>query len=126
MRIHYQRLMYAGTIAPLIVSASAIPLLLLSSGCAIGPGYNDGVRRVYNVNVYAPFDNSRDWGPSYLVGPPGHHFGYGARVDDSRSTHIDELVLSADPRTTSRSRNHVGVTKVLPIVTWHLDPLATL
>jgi hypothetical protein len=34
--------------------------------------------------------------------------------------------LSADPRTTSRSRNHVGVTKVFPIVTWHLDPLATL
>jgi hypothetical protein len=98
MRIHYQRLMYAGTIALLIVYASAIALLLLSGGCAIRPGYNDGVRRVYDVSVYAPFDNSRDWGPSYLIGPPGHHFGFGARVDDRRSREIDELDSTSDPK----------------------------
>ena len=98
MRIHYQRHIYAGTIALLIVYASAIALLLLSSGCAFRPVPNDGFRRAYNVNVYPPFDNSRDWGPSYLIGPPGHHFGFGARVDDRRFREIDELDSTLDPK----------------------------
>jgi hypothetical protein len=41
------------------------------------------------LNSYPMFDNSRDWGPSYLIGPPGHHFGYGTRVDDSRTVGPD-------------------------------------
>jgi hypothetical protein len=48
-------------------------------GCAVSPG----------LNPYPMFDNSRDWGPSYLIGPPGHHFGYGTRVDDSRAVSSD-------------------------------------
>ncbi len=30
----------------------------------------DGHREAYGMTFYEPFDNSRDWGPSYLVGPP--------------------------------------------------------
>ena len=82
--------MNASTIGLLIVYAGAIALLVLSSGCAITARLNDDVRRDYELHVYRLFDNSRDWGPSYLVGPPGHHFGYGTRVDDRRSTTIDE------------------------------------
>jgi hypothetical protein len=62
MRILYQRLIYAGVIVLLIMYASAIALLLLSSGCAFRPMYNNGVRSGYNLHVYEPFDNSRDWG----------------------------------------------------------------
>jgi hypothetical protein len=36
-------------------------------GCATG-GY--GARLNDHVEVYAPFDNERDSGPGYLVGPP--------------------------------------------------------
>ena len=97
MRLYFRRrFIYASTIDLLIMYASAIALLVLSSGCAISAGYNDGVRRGYDLHVYKLFDNSRDWGPSYLVGPPGRHFGYGARVDDRRSTTIDERVSPPD------------------------------
>ncbi len=69
-----------------LMYASATALLVLSfSGCAVRPGYDDQLRVGNALNIYELFDNSRDWGPSYLVGPPGRHFGYGARVDDSRS-----------------------------------------
>lgn len=70
--------------------SSAIALLVLSfSGCAVRPGYDHQFRIGNDLDIYKLFDNSRDWGPSYLVGPPGHHFGYGARVDDSRSDSAD-------------------------------------
>jgi len=97
MRLYFRRrLIYASTIGLLIMYASAIALLVLSSGCAITARINDDVRRGYDLHVYKLFDNSRDWGPSYLVGPPGRHFGYGARVDDQRSTTIDERVSPSD------------------------------
>jgi hypothetical protein len=38
-----------------------------------------------SLNIYAPFDNSRDRGPSYLVGAPGHYLGTAPRIDDSRT-----------------------------------------
>ena len=38
---------------------------LSSSSDRMGQHPND-----YGVDLYEPFDNSRDWGPSYLVGPP--------------------------------------------------------
>jgi hypothetical protein len=83
MRINYQQ--------PLLYG-SAIALLLVSlGGCALRRGYDEPQLRIgKNVNLYAMFDNSRDWGPSYLVEPPDHHFGYGARVDDSRSDLIPQ------------------------------------
>ena len=97
MSLYYRRpRTYSTTIGPLIMCSGAIALLVLSSGCVIGTGYTEGDRRGYDLHVYKLFDNSRDWGPSYLVGPPGRHFGYGARVDDRRSTTIDEPAPPAD------------------------------
>jgi hypothetical protein len=97
MRLYFRpRLIYVSTIGLLIMNASAIALLVLSGGCAISARSNNDDRRGYDLHVYKLFDNSRDWGPSYLVGPPGRHFGYGARVDDRRSATIDEPVSPPD------------------------------
>ena len=97
MRLYFRRrIIYASTISLLIMYASAIALLVLSSGCAISARSNDDVRRGFDLHVYKLFDNSRDWGPSYLVGPPGRHFGYGARIDDQRSPTIDEPAPPSD------------------------------
>ncbi len=68
------------------INRGALLLLALSfCGCAtMGPA--DGHLHLANhLNIYEPYDNSRDWGPGYLVGPPGHHFGYGSRIDDTRT-----------------------------------------
>jgi len=43
-----------------------------AAGCASygqGSDYGDHPNG-YGVDFYEPFDNSRDYGPSYLVGPP--------------------------------------------------------
>ena len=64
-------------------------LVISLSGCALHPPYRNEWHIGRNVNIYEPYDNSRDWGPSYLVGPPEHHFGYGSRIDDMRSTTVD-------------------------------------
>jgi hypothetical protein len=64
--------------------ASTMGVLLGIAGCAaIAPRLSNIVG--HKVNLYEAYDNSRDWGPSYLVGPPGHHFGDESRIDDSRS-----------------------------------------
>ncbi len=61
-------------------------LTLLFGGCAATPiRYDGGLRVSQNLGFYDMFDNSRDWGPSYLVGPPGHHFGDETRIDDTRA-----------------------------------------
>jgi hypothetical protein len=81
-----------------LVYGCGIVLLALSfGGCAVRAGYGDPLRIGDGLNIYAPFDNSRDWGPSYLVGSPDHHFGYGTRVDDGRSTQINERASPPDP-----------------------------
>jgi hypothetical protein len=77
----------------LLASGSAALLLTLSfDGCTLTRIFdwplqtgNDSFRIGSDVSVYKMFDNSRDWGPSYLLGAPDHHFGYGTRVDDTRS-----------------------------------------
>ncbi len=61
-------------------------LALCFSGCTVSPVRYDGGHRVsQNLGFYDLFDNSRDWGPSYLVGPPAHHFGDETRIDDTRA-----------------------------------------
>ncbi len=57
-----------------------------------------GARLSDDLVVYAPFDNERDWGPSYLVGAPYHHFGDGVRIDDTRSIPHDAAAAPADPK----------------------------
>ncbi len=49
-----------------------LAIAMAVSACASygqGAGYGDHANG-YGVDFYEPFDNSRDYGPSYLVGPP--------------------------------------------------------
>ena len=62
---------------------SSLPMLM--AACVSTSGEVQGARLSDNFEVYAPFDNERDWGPSYLIGAPNHHFGDQARIDDTRS-----------------------------------------
>jgi hypothetical protein len=49
-----------------LAGAAALPLLM--AGCVSTSGDVQGARLSDNFQVYAPFDNERDSGPSYLVG----------------------------------------------------------
>jgi hypothetical protein len=53
-----------------LAGGAALPLLM--AGCVSTSGDVQGARLSDNFQVYAPFDNERDWGPSYLVGAPAH------------------------------------------------------
>jgi len=77
--------------------AAALPLLL-TAGCMSTSGDVQGARLSDNFSVYAPFDNQRDWGPSYLVGAPAHHVGDESRIDDTRSAPPNSGVSPADPK----------------------------
>ncbi len=63
---------------PRMREAGTAALVALSGLCAaceiFGGGTHDteqsGYSAAYQVNSYEPFDNSRDWGPGYLAGPP--------------------------------------------------------
>ncbi len=78
-----------------IVYVSALILLALSSGCAISARFNSGARGAYDLRIYAPFDNSGDSGPNFLVGPPDHFSEYEAGVDDGRSTNINKSAMQS-------------------------------
>jgi len=59
-----------------IAKSLRIPLLaLLCAGCAVqGGGYAFGGTNIdYGIRYFEPFDNSRSWGPGYLVGPPSNY-----------------------------------------------------
>jgi hypothetical protein len=59
-----------------IAKSLSIPLLaILCAGCAVqGGGYALGGTDIgYGVRYFEPFDNSRSWGPGYLVGPPSNY-----------------------------------------------------
>ncbi len=49
---------------------SSMMLLVSIGGCAAYPAYDHTVRLSDDFSFFEPFDNSRDWGPNYLVGPP--------------------------------------------------------
>ncbi len=76
--------------------AAALPFLL--AGCVSTSGDVQGARLSDNFQVYAPFDNERDWGPSYLVGAPAHHLGDESRIDDTRSIPQNAGASPADPK----------------------------
>jgi hypothetical protein len=48
--------------------------MALSAACTLSSTYDRKGQHPndYGVDLYEPFDNSRDWGPSYLVGPPSN------------------------------------------------------
>jgi hypothetical protein len=64
-------------------SAAALPMLM--GGCVSTWEDAQSTRVSDNFVLYQPFDNERDWGPSYLVEAPSHHFGDEVRIDDTRS-----------------------------------------
>jgi hypothetical protein len=110
---------------PLTSGAAALLLTLSFDGCTLIRGYdeqsstgNDLIRIGVNIDVYKMFDNSRDWGPSYLLGPPDHHFGYGTRIDDSRSDLAPPIVSDASASGTMYERGALlqqrpfGVTRI--------------
>ncbi len=70
-----------------VYRSTILLLFLFCGGCAVtNTGGDYQLRLGQDLSIYQPYDNSRDWGPSYLVGPPHHHFGFGARIDDNRTT----------------------------------------
>src|ERR1700690_1233556 len=77
-------------------TAAALPLLM--AGCISTSGDVQGARLSDNFQVYAPFDNERDWGPSYLVGAPSRHPGDESRVDDTQSIPQSSGASPADPK----------------------------
>lgn len=57
----------------------------LIAGCAAQPPSDEREMRLGdNLRLYDMYDNSRDWGPSFLVGPPTHEMGDQSRIDDTR------------------------------------------
>jgi len=68
----------------------------LAAGCASRPPSRGAVVSD-NLRLYDLYDNSRDWGPSFLVGPPDHHFGDQARIDDTRTLSPIAAVSSQPP-----------------------------
>lgn len=79
-------------------AAGAAVLPLLMAGCVSLSGGEQGAQLADNFQVYAPFDNERDWGPGYLVGAPAHHLGDESRVDDTRSVPQNSGASPADPK----------------------------
>ncbi len=79
------------------LAGAAAVSCMLAAGCVSTSGDVQGARLSDNFEVYAPFDNERDWGPSYLVDAPYHHFGDGVRIDDTRSIPQNaDVAISAD------------------------------
>lgn len=58
--------------AALPLAVAGLAALALCAACTLPVSRSEdgGREQGYAVTVYEPFDNSRDWGPSYLVGPP--------------------------------------------------------
>jgi len=91
----------------LLIYASAGSLLILSSaGCATQSGYDHDSDLRSHFHLYRPFDNSRDWGPGYLVGPPGQYSGRASGIDDRRATLPDKSIQESqsDPSGGDRSQ----------------------
>src|SRR5271165_4213086 len=56
--------------SPLAVACLVTLALCAACTVPVPRSGDDGRAEGYAVTIYEPFDNSRDWGPSYLVGPP--------------------------------------------------------
>jgi hypothetical protein len=84
--------------------AGAVALLSVSFGGCVSTAGGDGqgARVSDNFEVYAPFDNERDWGPSYLIGPPAHN------------TADEETLRAADPTKPPLSAQPTELSPPLP------------
>jgi hypothetical protein len=64
---------------------TCLGIAALIAGCAAQPPSDAREMRLGdNLRFYDMYDNSRDWGPSFLIGPPAHHLGDQSRIDDTR------------------------------------------
>jgi hypothetical protein len=71
MKRHSQRLVYIGTLALMVMYASAVALLLLScSGCAVATRFNGG--EDHQFHLYEPFDKAQFSVVFRLAGPRIH------------------------------------------------------
>lgn len=54
------------------LAVASLAALVMCAACTVPVSRSaDGDRTEgYAITLYEPFDNSRDWGPGYLVGPP--------------------------------------------------------
>lgn len=67
-----------------LLFCAACAAALFASGCASRPPSRE-ITLSDNLRLYDLYDNERDWGPSFLVGPPAHHLGDELRIDDARA-----------------------------------------
>ena len=68
----------------IVIAASSAAMFLLITGCASMRGDGEDSSSAPRFHLYSTFDNSRDTGPGYLVGPPGQQMTYGGRLDGGR------------------------------------------
>jgi hypothetical protein len=68
----------------------AVALLFVFGGTACvfsGRNIDDDAPTGYGITFYEPFDNSREWGPGYLAGPPPGTQHYNHDEDSGRYQH---------------------------------------
>jgi hypothetical protein len=75
-------------VAMTVVYLLAAALLLSASGCASNRARLDSAESRYGIHLSMPFDNARDEGPTYLVGPLAHRGGRG-----TKSSSVDEEII---------------------------------
>jgi len=73
---------------------AAILAFAMGGTACVSPGQTSGeTEKGYGLNFYEPFDNSRDWGPGYLAGPPHTTIQYdnnhGRGTDQGPLVHTD-------------------------------------
>lgn len=77
---------------PVSIGALAVLLVAACSSACVFSGRNpdDDAPTGYGITFYEPFDNSRDWGPGYLAGPPRGTMRY--EHDQGRGSEEHSLV----------------------------------
>jgi len=80
------------TSAPVPVRLTVAALLVLSASACAWSGRNpdDNAPTGYGITFFEPFDNSRDWGPGFLAGPPPGTLHY--EHDQASGTYQHPLV----------------------------------
>jgi hypothetical protein len=78
-QVRRRRIVIIDLLLPYISAA----MILSCGGCVSPVGLSGGGVRTYSLHLYAPFDNARDRGPGYLVGPLDHRFGSESRASGS-------------------------------------------
>ncbi len=78
------------------VAAEFLLVTSLCSACALSAGEPGYQPNTYGVDFYEPFDNSRSYGPAYLVGPPNRAQLFPNDDGEGSSGHSIQLLPSAN------------------------------